>query len=257
MATENPDGTVTLSWTPPVTNKNGSPLTDLMGYNIYMVAEQNRCDAVQPVAGDTTPLVCELSGTGGGGFPLYNINGPSLSFGGTDYNVNPFGPGAFWLDVDDQENTIEPLPLADATGIDPAKPVFAFLLNIEFTARTDMPAGEHKLTAYTQNTTAEIEMWLENAVRYGALTHSSRIVIHALACEASDADPVEFISLAMPLNSIPLYVYEALNASVVSGDWYIVDGTIYPEAHFAVKSVDSATNVSKISNIGLKENGEF
>jgi len=258
MATENPDGTVALTWTPPMTNEDGSPISDLLGYNIYMVAEQNRCEAVSAVSGDTTPLVCERSGTGGGGgVPMYNVNGPALSFDGTDYNSSPLGETALWLNVDDQENTIKPLPLADSEVVDPTKPVFAVLLNIEFTARTGMPAGEHKLTAYTQNTTAEIERWLGDANRYASLTPSSRIILHALACETFEAPGDDFTSLALPLNSIPLYVYEALNASVVSGDWYIVDRTIDPEAHFAVKSVDSATNVSKIPNIGLKENGVF
>lgn len=35
VATQSSSGTVTLSWTPPTENMDGSYLTDLAGYNIY------------------------------------------------------------------------------------------------------------------------------------------------------------------------------------------------------------------------------
>jgi len=246
IATKNPDGTVALTWTPPVTNEDGSPISDLLGYSIYMVSEQNRCEAVSAVSGDTTPLVCERSGAGGGGEPLHNIDGPSLSFGGTDYNINPLGTGALWLNVDDQENTMSPLPLVDATGIDPEKPVFAFMLNLEFTARTDMPAGEHKMTAYTQNTLSEVERWLANAIRYGALTRSSSVAAHAPVCEPEPADV--FSSRTFPLLCVPIYRFENIYHNIAPGASFILPAAEYSStSSFTATALDASNNESEHS----------
>jgi len=236
-----------------VTNEDGSPISDLLGYNIYMVAEQNRCEAVYPVAGDTTPLVCERSGTGGGGVPMYNVNGPALSFDGTDYNSSPLGETALWLNVDDQEDTMTPLPLADSEVVDPTKPVFAVLFNIEFTARAGMPTGEHKLTAYTQNTTSEIERWLDKTVRYASLTPSSRIVIHALACDR-DIVSDQFINESTPLALISMMSNNKLNSDLIIDNNYIynLEYSLFYVSVFITTAIDKVGNKSANSNISFE-----
>jgi len=242
-ATENPDGTVTLSWEPPVTNEDGSPLTDLAGYNIYMVTEQNRCEPINPVSGDTTLLVCD-SGSNPG---TYTINGPALSFGGIDYNQTPLGTSALWLDLSDPDNPIMPLPLTDSAAIDPSKPVFAFLLQLHLTARSGEVPGEYHVTAYTQNSWAEIEQFLDRAAEFGALTPDSRIIVHTTVCANSNLGG--FIPMPLPFTSIPNYNFEKLNPVPIIGSVYQFPDTGSGDAMFTAQAVDLASNSSIFSNI--------
>jgi hypothetical protein len=56
-------GSVTLSWTPPTTNVDGSPMTDLAGYRIYYGRTATTLDQIIPVtnAGTTRFVVDNLS----------------------------------------------------------------------------------------------------------------------------------------------------------------------------------------------------
>jgi len=56
-------GSVTLSWNPPTTNADGSPMTDLAGYRIYYGRTSSSLDQVAPVtnAGTTRFVVENLS----------------------------------------------------------------------------------------------------------------------------------------------------------------------------------------------------
>ena len=56
-------GSVTLSWTPPTTNVDGSPMTDLAGYRIYYGRSATTLDQIVPVgnAGTTRFVLDNLS----------------------------------------------------------------------------------------------------------------------------------------------------------------------------------------------------
>ena len=56
-------GSVTLSWTPPTTNADGSPMTDLAGYRIYYGRTATTLDQIVPVtnSGTTRFVVDNLS----------------------------------------------------------------------------------------------------------------------------------------------------------------------------------------------------
>ena len=56
-------GSVTLAWTPPTTNVDGSPMTDLAGYRIYYGRSATTLDQIVPVtnAGTTRFVVDNLS----------------------------------------------------------------------------------------------------------------------------------------------------------------------------------------------------
>lgn len=56
-------GSVTLSWQPPTTNADGSPMTDLAGYRIYYGRTADTLDQIAPVdnAGTTRFVVDNLS----------------------------------------------------------------------------------------------------------------------------------------------------------------------------------------------------
>jgi len=250
-AIENPDGTVTLTWEPPTTNEDGSTLTDLAGYNIYSVTEENRCEPIYPVSGDTTPLVCEPGSSQG----TFTINGPTLSFDGIDYTDNPLepaSPSAVWLDTTNQDNPFSPLPLNDTTTIDPSKPVFAFLLNLNLTDRTGLTPGEYSITAYTQNSRAEIEEWQIQSIEYGAMIVDSRIIVQTLACANSNLGG--FISMPSPFTSIPNYIFDRLNTGSITDPGFLFDisdtsGTTY----FTAQSIDGAENESIFSNTAKRE----
>ncbi|HOC94105.1 MAG TPA: fibronectin type III domain-containing protein [bacterium] len=248
MATENPDGTVALAWTPPMTNEDGSPISDLLGYNIYMVAEQNRCEAVWPVDGDATPLVCERTRTDAGGAALFAIDGPALFFDGADYNTTPFGSSAVWLDINNQDNPVTPLPLTDSADIDPSKPIFAFLLQFNLTTRSGETLGEYRITAFTQNSWSEIEQFLTRAAEFCALTPDSRITAHAPACKPSSTGGYSISS--PPLQGIPSFECVELNPTIITDSQFIYVPQDLPQKHLlAAISVDESKNESVLSNI--------
>ena len=76
-------GSVTLSWTPPTQNEDGSPLTNLRGFRIYygMSAADLNTMAEIPNAGVTTAVVENLSpATWYFGVKAYTTDGVESSF---------------------------------------------------------------------------------------------------------------------------------------------------------------------------------
>jgi flagellar hook assembly protein FlgD len=249
-AVDNGDGTVTLMWEPPTTNEDGSPLTDLVGYNIYVATETNRCDPL--LAADGASITCASGGAPGS----YTINGPALVFNNVTYNRNPFGGNtALWLDTAAAANgappveTLHQLPLNDSVLVQPGKPVFAYTLTLSMTAGNDgVSPGGYTVTVYTQAGENELSEWLNISAQNGYLIESQTVIAaHAPACQPSSFSSA-LTPESCPLNAIPHFNFQKINSSLTVEPVFTYDiDDLLGTTVFAVDAIDIMANSSNFT----------
>ncbi len=245
---ENPTGAISLSWIPPTTNTDGSPLSDLAGYNIYLITQTGGCEPVSPVSGDAVPVSC-----GNGDIPdAFEINGPSFNYNGIDFNSTPAGNSPVWLDASSPQNTFAALPFSDVSSVNPSAPVYVYLLQAHLTGNDGLPAGVYFITAYSQAHLTDVESWLYDQIRFGALGEDSKVVALAPACVNAGFSG-SLSASPLPLLSVPFFVREKVNTGLISPvpePEFLYDSSLSlpSESMIAATAVDSAGNESVFSN---------
>ena len=240
-AIDNADGTVTLLWTPPTTNQDGSPLTDLAGYNIYIATETGRCEPVYPVD-PGQPIVCEP----GAAPDTWTINGPALQHNLISYDQNPLGGnGPLWLDAQaaaagaPPAQALQPLPLVDSTMVQADSSVFSYQIRISFTAQSGLPVANYYTTIYSQLNQNELDTWLavraDNGLIEAEYSYNSTVICTAGA---------NGFSPHSTLYTIPEVVNIQQNTSLVTINEFSIPDTDEP-FYFTVISQDEAGNTSR------------
>jgi len=238
-------GAILFTWTPPTTNNDGSPLTDLAGYNVYMMTEVNRCEPVTAVLGGVDP-VC-TPGTSG-----HSVDSPALVFNGVSYNDNPLGgSGPVWLDITSNGLSLTPMPLVDSSLVVVGKSVLAFMIDLNVSAQSGLVPGSYKTTVYTQATNLEITAWLDLQTALGNFNYnvSSSIITHVAVC-TWDINDAQLISESLPLSAIGRYIFVKANDSLIVTPFYVhtLSQMLLPGSAFVVKAINSMENESIPSN---------
>ncbi|HOC94350.1 MAG TPA: Ig-like domain-containing protein, partial [bacterium] len=216
QAISDENGDILLTWDPPTTNTDGSALTDLAGYNVYMMTEVNRCEPVTAVLGGADP-VC-TPGTSG-----HSVDSPALVFNGVEYNDNPFGgEGPVWLDIIAPGLGFTLMPLSDSSLVVSGKSVFGFMLELNIAARSGLTPGTYRTTVYTQASHLELADWLKTQTSLGNLdpVSSSFIVAHTTAC-FWDVAADHLTSESFPLDAISRFDVYRLNVSIIKDLFFI------------------------------------
>jgi len=228
-----------LTWEPPTLNTDGTPLTDLAGYNIYVATETNKCEHVQPVSGGGQPM-CE-SVAGG-----YSVSAPALVFRGTPHNDNPLGgEGPVWLNAVDATLAFLPMPMNGSQQIVPGKTVFAHLLELTIAQGVGLAPGEHRVTAYSQLTHEEMTQLLRNAKLAGLLeggASTNLIVAHTAVCPWSVATNQFASSQTYPLDAIGRFEFSKINEQPIENPFHVAERDTSPGATtvFAVTAVNES-----------------
>ncbi len=174
-------GETILTWDPPTTNEDGTPLTDLAGYTIQTATYTQGCDPITPDPDSTiNTITCSLNASATP--PTLAITAPNLFYNSTTYNNTPFttntttgnnngnngntsgntAANPHWIDTNStatpttsSSTTIIPLTPTTTITPDPTKPIFTYLITLTTATQTviTMQYDTTNPTQATQTTT--------------------------------------------------------------------------------------------------------